>query len=441
MVNNILTVSLVGRPNVGKSSLFNKITKTKTAIVEDIAGVTRDRIYEKAIYQDRTFNVIDTGGITLEEGDFNEEIKIQAEIAIDESDIIIFVVDIRNDITSEDELISSILRKTNKKVIIAANKADNPKIAENIYDFYSLGFEHIIPISSLHGNGVYDLLDEIYPEMIYEEQVEDDSIKFSLIGKPNVGKSSLFNALIGDERSIVSSVEGTTRDNVNTEFEIEDRRYKIIDTAGIRRRGKVYEKVEKYSVLRSLKAIENSDIVLWVIDADAGMYEQDKRVLGYALEKRKPIIVIVNKWDLVKKETNTQKLFMDILKAKLPFIDDSHFIFTSAMTTKGVKNIIPAIDDIYDKYTREFTTSQVNNVLADAVMSNVPPSYKGKPIKFYYATQVASKPPRFLFFVNNKEIVHFSYKRYLENYFKHSFGLEGIKLKFQFRNKGEKDEQ
>lgn len=435
-----LTVSIIGRPNVGKSTLFNRITQSKRAIVEDFAGVTRDRLYEKVDYQDKSFRLIDTGGITLEEADFNSDIKMQAEIAIDESDIILFVVDGRSAITMEDELVAKILRRSGKEVIIVCNKVDNNGIADNIYEYYALGFETIIPVSAEHGSGVYDVLDYIYPHIPEEEEEEDSTINFCLIGRPNVGKSSLFNAIIGDERSIVSDVEGTTRDAIDTEFTYDDVDYKMIDTAGIRKRGKVYEKVEKYSVLRALKAIDNSDVILWVVDAERGIVEQDKRVLGHALEDRKPVIVLVNKWDTVVKETNTQKLYEQQMKAKMPFIADSHFIFCSAVTKRGIKNIYPAINDIYDKYTREFSTSQVNNVLNDAIMSKVPPSYKGKPIRIYYATQIATKPPRFLFFVNNKEILHFSYKRYLENYFKHAFGLEGIKLKFQFKNRDEKDE-
>lgn len=435
-----LTVSIIGRPNVGKSTLFNRISQSKKAIVEDFAGVTRDRLYEKVEYQDKSFRLIDTGGITLENGSFNSDIKLQAEIAIDESQIILFVVDGRSCVTQEDEMVANILRRSGKDVVIVCNKVDNNGIADNIYEYYSLGFETIIPVSAEHGNGVYDVLEYIYPSIPDEEEEDDSTINFCLIGRPNVGKSSMFNAIVGDERSIVSDIEGTTRDAIDTEFSYEDVNFKMIDTAGIRKRGKVYEKIEKYSVLRALKAIDNSDVVLWVVDAERGIVEQDKRVLGYALEDRKPVIVIVNKWDTVVKETNTQKLYEQQMKAKMPFIADSHFIFCSAKTKRGIKNIYPAIIDIYNKYTREFSTSQVNNVLNDAIMSKVPPSYKGKPIRIYYATQIATKPPRFLFFVNNKDILHFSYKRYLENYFKHAFGLEGIKLKFQFKNRDEKDE-
>ncbi len=433
------TVGVIGRPNVGKSTLFNRITKSKKAIVENFPGVTRDRLYEKVEYQDKSFNIIDTGGITLENETFNEEIKIQAEIAMDESDIVLFVVDGQVGVTKEEELIAKLLRKKKKDIIIVVNKVDNEKILENIYEFYQLGFERVIPVSSVHGTGIYDVLDLFYDEIEYEEANDDDTISFSLIGRPNVGKSSLFNAITKQERSIVSNIEGTTRDAIDFEFDLDDRSYKVVDTAGINRRGKIYEKVDKYSVLRALKAVENSDVVLWVIDADHGIIEQDKRVLGYALEQNKPCLIVVNKWDLIEKDTNTQKLFEQELKAKMPFIADCEIVFTSAKTTKGVKNILPKIDSLYDKYTTELTTSQVNAVLNEAVSSKVHPSHKGKPVRFYYGTQIGSKPPKFLVFVNNKDLVHFSYKRYLENYFKRSFGLEGIKLSFVFRNRDENE--
>ncbi len=429
------TVAIVGRPNVGKSTFFNRLTESKKAIVEDIAGVTRDRLYEKVVYKEKTFNLIDTGGITLEEGTFNEEIKMQAEIAIDEADVILFVVDGKSNLTSEEEMIGQMLRKQTKPVLVIANKVDNMDVMGNIYEYYQLGFEKVIPVSSIHGSGSVDVLEEIYP--LLPEYVEDDSneIKFSLIGRPNVGKSSLFNALIKEERSIVSEVEGTTRDAVDYRFTQDDQAYCIVDTAGIKKRGKVYEKVDKYSVLRSLKSIESSDIVLWLIDADRGVVEQDKRVAGYALNENKPIIVIINKWDLVAKETNTQKLYLEKLKAEMPFIADSQFLFLSALTSRGVDKIIPTIDVLYKKYSVKYTTSQVNNVLNDAVSSKIHPTHKGKPVRFYYATQVGNKPPKFLVFVNNAELVHFSYARYLENYFKKAFGLNGIKLVFSFRNK------
>ena len=433
-------VSIVGRPNVGKSTIFNRITQSKKAIVEDVAGVTRDRLYADASYLDKTFKVIDTGGITIEDATFNEEIKIQALIAMDESDVILFVVDATTGITREEEEIAKILRSKNKKVIVVANKVDNQNLIDNIYEFYQLGFESVIPVSAVHGSGIYDVLDEVYP-LIPENtgEIEDDIIRFSLIGRPNVGKSSLFNVLINEERSIVSEVDGTTRDAIDAQFEVNNQKYEIVDTAGIRRRGRVYENVEKYSVLRSLKAIEKSDIVLWLIDAQEGLIEQDKRVLGYALDLLKPIIVVVNKWDLIKKETNTQKEFMDLIRSKMPFIDDAKILFISAKDKKGIKNIIPTINELYTKYSSEFSTSIINNVLNDAVSAKVAPSHKGQPVRFYYATQISSKPPKILIFVNNKKLVHFSYKRYLENCFKRALNLEGIKLKLIFKDRNEDD--
>ena len=433
-------VSIVGRPNVGKSTIFNRITQSKKAIVEDVAGVTRDRLYSDASYLDKTFKVIDTGGITIEDATFNEEIKIQALIAMDESDVILFVVDATTGITREEEEIAKILRSKNKKVIVVANKVDNQNLIDNIYEFYQLGFESVVPVSAVHGSGIYDVLDEVYP-LIPENtgEIEDDIIRFSLIGRPNVGKSSLFNVLINEERSIVSEVDGTTRDAIDAQFEVDNQKYEIVDTAGIRRRGRVYENVEKYSVLRSLKAIEKSDVVLWLIDAQEGLIEQDKRVLGYALDLLKPIIVVVNKWDLIKKETNTQKEFMDLIRSKMPFIDDAKILFISAKDKKGIKNIIPTINELYTKYSSEFSTSIINNVLNDAVSAKVAPSHKGQPVRFYYATQISSKPPKILIFVNNKKLVHFSYKRYLENCFKRALNLEGIKLKLIFKDRNEDD--
>lgn len=433
------TVAIIGRPNVGKSTLFNRVAKTKRAIVENFPGVTRDRLYERVEYQDKHFQLIDTGGITLDNEDFNAEIKMQAEIAMDESDLVLFVVDGQTSITKEEEVIARLLRKKKKDIIVVVNKVDNDKILQNVYEFYQFGFEQVIPVSSTHGNGIYDVLEVIYPLIGEEEPVDEDIINFSLIGRPNVGKSSLFNALAKQERSIVSDIEGTTRDAIDYEFEIDEQRFKIVDTAGIKKRGKIYEKVDKYSALRSLKSVEQSDVILWLIDANQGIIEQDKRVLGYALEEKKPVIIIVNKWDLVEKETNTQKLFEEKLKAEMPFIADCEIVFLSALTTKGVKNVIPLITKIYAKYTTRLTTAQVNSVLNEAVSTKIHPSHKGRPVRLYYGTQIGSKPPKFLIFVNNKDLVHFSYKRYLENYFKKAFNLQGIKLSFVFRNRNEEE--
>ena len=430
------TLAIVGRPNVGKSTIFNRIVQSKKAIVEDYAGVTRDRLYEDATYLDKHFKLIDTGGITIDGQTFSEEIKMQAMIAIDEADCILFVVDAKSGITKEDEMIASILRKKSKPIIVVVNKVDNPDLLTSSYEFYQFGFEHVIPVSATHGSGLYDVLDIVYP-LIPEEVnvIEDNVIRFSLIGRPNVGKSSLFNALINQERSIVSDVDGTTRDAIDYRFSVDDQEYEIVDTAGIKRRGRVYENVEKYSVLRAIKAVEQSDVVLWLIDADEGLIEQDKRVLSHALDNYKPIIVIVNKWDLIKKDTNTQKEFDTLIRSKMPFINDAPILFISAKDKKGIKNIIPQINDLYTKFSAEFSTSIINNILNDAVSAKVHPSHKGQPIRFYYATQIGAKPPKILIFVNNKTLVHFSYQRYLENYFKQALNLKGIKLQLIFKNR------
>lgn len=434
------TLAIVGRPNVGKSTIFNRIVQSKKAIVEDYAGVTRDRLYEDATYLDKHFKLIDTGGITIDGQTFSEEIKMQAMIAIDEADCILFVVDAKSGITKEDEMIASILRKKSKPIIVVVNKVDNPDLLTSSYEFYQFGFEHVIPVSATHGSGLYDVLDIVYPLIpIDVDVIEDNVIRFSLIGRPNVGKSSLFNALINQERSIVSDVDGTTRDAIDYRFSVDDQEYEIVDTAGIKRRGRVYENVEKYSVLRAIKAVEQSDVVLWLIDADEGLIEQDKRVLSHALDNYKPIIVIVNKWDLIKKDTNTQKEFDTLIRSKMPFINDAPILFISAKDKKGIKNIIPQINDLYTKFSAEFSTSIINNILNDAVSAKVHPSHKGQPIRFYYATQIGSKPPKILIFVNNKKLVHFSYQRYLENCFKQALNLKGIKLQLIFINR--KDEE
>lgn len=434
------TVAIVGRPNVGKSTIFNRIIGTKRAIVEDVAGVTRDRLYEDATYLDKHFKLIDTGGISIENATFNEEIKMQAMIAIDESDCILFVVDAKSGISKEDEMIANILRKKNKPVVVVVNKVDNQELLTNSYEFYQFGFEHVIPMSAVHGSGIYDVLDVIYPLIPESVNVIDDNIiRFCLIGRPNVGKSSLFNTLINQERSIVSDVDGTTRDSIDYRFWIDEQEYEIVDTAGIKRRGRVYENVEKYSVLRAIKAVEASDVILWLIDGHEGLIEQDKRVLSHALDNLKPIIVIVNKWDLIKKDTNTQKDYETFIRSKMPYINGAPILFVSAKDKKGIKNIIPKINELYTKYCQEFSTSTINTILNDAVSAKVHPSHKGQPIRFYYATQIGTKPPKILIFVNNKKLVHFSYQRYLENCFKRALNLEGIKLQLIFKNRNDEE--
>ncbi len=429
------TIAIVGRPNVGKSTIFNRIINDRRAIMDDASGVTRDRLYAKATYLDKSFQIIDTGGITLEDGDFNQEIKMQALIAIDEADCILFVVDATTGITKEDEIINNILRKKQKPIIVVVNKVDNKNLLQESYEFYQLGHEHVVCVSGVNGSGIYDVLDLVYPHITNETNKNDDVIRFSLIGRPNVGKSTLFNSIINNNRSIVSNINGTTRDSIDYQFSYEGQNYEIVDTAGINKRGKVYEKVDKYSVLRSIKSVCDSDICLWLIDANQGLIEQDKHVVSYAINEYKPVIIIVNKWDLINKEQQPQHQFQKELLAKIPFLSDSKVLFVSALDKKGINKILPTINEIYQKYNQEFKTSIINNVLNDLVSAKLHPSHKGKPIRFYYATQIANKPPTFLIFVNNKNLVHFSYQRYLENGFKKMLDLNGIKIKLIFKNR------
>ena len=399
-------VALVGRPNVGKSTLFNRIVGKKVAITEDIPGITRDRIYAKAKYNERGFSVIDTGGITLDNSPLNEEIKMQAEIAISESDLAILVVDGKEGLTSSDYLIRDILKKSGKKVIVAINKIDNKAAMDNIYDFYKLGFEHYIPISAEHNIGVGDLLDNVVSNFNIVTELEDEeAIKLCVIGRPNVGKSSLVNALIQDKRLIVSSEAGTTRDAVDTPFVYQKQKFIGIDTAGIRKRGQIWESIEKYSVLRALKAIDRSDLCLVVIDAYEGITEQDKHIAGYAKEAGRGIIIVVNKWDLVKDKTI--KDFEAEVRAEFPFISYAPIVFLSALTTKRIHTLMPEVIKVADNIKREVKTSLLNDVIMDAVLLTPPPSYKGERLKVFYVTQTGIKPPKFTLLVNNKKLVHY----------------------------------
>ncbi|MGI6325087.1 MAG: ribosome biogenesis GTPase Der [Bacilli bacterium] len=429
-------VALVGRPNVGKSTLFNRIVGKKVAITEDIPGITRDRIYAKAKYNERGFSVIDTGGITLDNSPLNEEIKMQAEIAISESDLVILVVDGKEGLTSSDYLIRDILKKSGKKVIVAINKIDNKAAMDNIYDFYKLGFEHYIPISAEHNIGVGDLLDNVVSNFNIVTELEDEeAIKLCVIGRPNVGKSSLVNALIQDKRLIVSSEAGTTRDAVDTPFVYQKQKFIGIDTAGIRKRGQIWESIEKYSVLRALKAIDRSDLCLVVIDAYEGITEQDKHIAGYAKEAGRGIIIVVNKWDLVKDKTI--KDFEAEVRAEFPFISYAPIVFLSALTTKRIHTLMPEVIKVADNIKREVKTSLLNDVIMDAVLLTPPPSYKGERLKVFYVTQTGIKPPKFTLFVNNKKLVHFSYERYLENQLRENFDFMGTPIELQFKNKAE----
>lgn len=424
-------VAIVGRPNVGKSTIFNRIVGERVSIVEDIPGITRDRIYSSADWLTHEFNIIDTGGIDIGDEPFLEQIRAQAEIAIQESDVIIFLTNGREGVTAADEQVAKILYKTKKPVVLAINKIDNPDMRPMIYDFYSLGFGEPFPISGSHGLGLGDLLDEVaknFPdedEEIYPENV----IKFSLIGRPNVGKSSLVNSFLGDERVIVSEIAGTTRDAIDTQYEYEDQPYVIIDTAGMRKKGKVYETTEKYSVLRALKAIERSDVVLVVINAEEGIQEQDKKIAGYAHEAGKAIIIVVNKWDAVEKDEKTMNKTTKLIRAHFLFLDYAPIIFVSAVTKQRVHSILPVINRVSENHAMRVTSSVLNEVIEDSVARNPAPTDKGRRLRIYYATQVAIKPPTFVVFVNEPEIMHFSYERFLENRIRESFDFEGTPIR------------
>ena len=429
-------IALVGRPNVGKSTIFNKIVGKKISIIEDTPGVTRDRIYSEASYKDFRFNIIDTGGIDASNEKFNDEIKMQAEIAINESDVVIFVVDGKDGLTSNDLIVRDILRKTNKKVIVAINKVDNKKFEDHIYDFYELGFDKYIPISGEHGIGFVELMDEATIGFHEKEIKEDKRLKFSVIGRPNVGKSSLINAMLNEDRVIVSDVAGTTRDAIDTVLTYQKEEFIVIDTAGMRKKGKIYENVEKYSLLRSMKAIDRSDICLLVVNAEEGIIEHDKHIAGYALEKGKGLIIVVNKWDKVDKEKDI-KSYLKEVQSEFQFLSYVPVVFTSALTKKRVHTIMPEVLKVSENIKREIKTSVLNEVIQDAYLLNLPPSYKGRRLKIYYATQTGVKPPKFTFHVNSKNLVHFSYERYLENKLRENFELEGTPIILQFKNRSE----
>lgn len=430
-------VAIVGRPNVGKSTIFNRIVGSRISIVEDIPGVTRDRIYSSGEWLTHEFNIIDTGGIDLGDEPFLEQIRQQAEIAIDEADVIIFLANGREGVTSADEEVAKILYKAKKPVVLGVNKIDNPEMKDQIYDFYALGFGEPFPISGSHGLGLGDLLDEAakhFPKS-GQKDYEDDVIKFSLIGRPNVGKSSLVNAILGEDRVIVSNIAGTTRDAIDSQLKFNGNKYVIIDTAGMRKKGKVYETTEKYSVLRALRAIERSDVVLVVIDGEEGIIEQDKRIAGYAHEAGRAVVIVVNKWDAVEKDEKTMKEFEQKIREHFLFLDYAPIVFLSAKTKKRIHTLIPMIDKVSENHALRVETSVLNDVIMDAVAMNPTPTDKGKRLRIYYATQVAVKPPAFVVFVNDPELLHFSYERFLENRIRDAFGFEGTPIKIFARER------
>jgi GTP-binding protein len=436
-------VAIVGRPNVGKSTFFNKIVGRRISIVEDTPGVTRDRIIAEAEWTGHHFFLIDTGGI---EPDSKEvipaQMRMQAELAMDMADVILFLVDGREGLTTADEEVAAMLRRKGKDVILVANKIDTPKMPDHYYDFYELGLGEPFAISSTNQLGLGDLLDEIvgrFSEKSMAEEEEDD-IKIAIIGKPNVGKSSIVNAFVGEERVIVSDIAGTTRDSIDTPFEKDGVKYTLIDTAGIRRRSKVTDDVEKFSVVRAVAAIERCDVALLVIDATEGVTEQDKKIAGIAHEAGKGIVVVVNKWDLVTKETNTMRDYERKVKGELVFMSYAPVLFTSALKGQRLPQVIETARNVAEMRAMRVSTGQLNNLIQDAMMMNNPPSDKGRRLKIYYVTQVGVKPPLFSFQVNDRELMHFSYSRYLENKIRDAYSFAGTSIKFVFREKGEKDD-
>ena len=432
------TVALVGRPNVGKSTLFNKIVGKQVSIIEDMPGVTRDRIYQEATYNRKKFYLVDTGGIDASKMDFNTEIKMQAEIAISEADVVVFIVDGKEGLTANDLIVRDILRKTDKKIIVAINKIDVKDAKDNIYDFYELGFDTYIPISSIHNTGFVELMDTITMNFREQEETIDERIKFSIIGRPNVGKSSLMNALLNEERVVVSNIAGTTRDSIDSVLKYNGEEFVIIDTAGMRKKGKVFESVEKYSLFRSLKSIDRSDICLVVINAEEGITEHDKHIAGYAIERGKGLIFVVNKWDTVK-DTTIQE-FEKQMRAEFQFATYAPIVYLSALTKKRIHTLMPEIIRVKENIKREIKTSVLNEVILDAYQLNIPPSYKGKRLKIYFTSQTGINPPKFTFRVNSKGLVHFSYERYLENKIRENFDFTGTPIILQFKNRNGEDE-
>ena len=429
-------VAIVGRPNVGKSTLFNRIIGSRLSITDDQPGVTRDRIYAKASWLSKEFFLIDTGGIELGDAPFLTEIKAQAEIAMEEADVIIFLTDCRNGVTTDDTYIAKLLYQTNKPVILAVNKVDDQKFKENIYEFYALGFGDPIAVSSSHGIGTGNLLDQVisfFPTK--KEEYKDKAIHFSLVGRPNVGKSSLTNCLLNDNRVIVSPIAGTTRDTIDTRFKAYNQEFVVIDTAGLKKRGKVYENVEKYSVIRSVDAIGRSDIVLLVLDASTSILEQDTHVGQYIEEMNRPCIIVVNKWDLVDKDSKTMKHFTEDVRKAFKYLDYAPIVFLSALDNKRVHTLFPAILQAYDAQQRRISTSVLNDVINDAVAMFPPSEFNGGKIKIYYSSQVGINPPTFAFFVNEPKYLHFSYHRYLENQIRKNFDFFGTPIKFEFRKR------
>lgn len=427
-------VAIVGSPNVGKSTIFNRIIGDKRAIVDDEAGITRDRLYGTANWLGKSFTLIDTGGIEMANRPFQEQIRIQANIAIDEADIILFVVDGKVGVTSDDQMVAKLLRKVKKPILLLVNKIDEGLQTSNAAEFYSLGLGEPIPVSGSHGVGIGDVLNRII-DRIDDTKVElkDDEITFCLIGRPNVGKSSLTNAILSQERVIVSDISGTTRDSIDTPFVKDGVHYTVIDTAGLKKKGKIYEAIDKYSAIRALKAIERSEIVLLVLDGKTGITEQDKHVISYATDLHKAIIIVVNKWDLVDKDTNTMSSYEKLIRNEYKFLDYAPTVFLSALTKRRVNTLFESLLMVHEAYHTRIQTSILNNVIQEAQVLNQAPDFNGGRLKIYYATQVLTAPPTISLVVNDPEFMHFSYQRYLENRLRETFNFEGTPIKISLK--------
>src|SRR5699024_2090972 len=423
--------------NIGKSTIFNRLVGERISIVDDVPGVTRDRIYAEVEWLTHTFDLIDTGGIEVGNEPLIQQMRYQSELAIEEADVIIFLTNGREGVTAADESVAKLLYKSSKPVILAVNKMDNLELEANIYEFYTLGLGDPYAISGAHGRGLGDLLDEVVANFPVQEPIDeaDDTIRFSLIGRPNVGKSSLVNALLNEERVIVSDVAGTTRDAIDTYFVQDEQKYVITDTAGMRKRGKVYESTERYSVMRALKAIENSDVVLVLIDAVKGIREQDKNIAGYAHDYGRAIIIVVNKWDTIDSDENSMSDFEEKIRSQFQFLDYAPNVFLSAKTKRRLHTLLPAVKLASENHVKRIPTSVLNDVIMDAIAINPTPTVKGKRLKVLYATQVSVKPPSFAVFVNNAELMHFTYKRFLENKIREAFGFTGTPIKIFARNR------
>lgn len=429
-------VAIVGRPNVGKSTLFNRLAGARKAIVEDVPGVTRDRLYDSTDWEGREFIIIDTGGIRFDEGDvFAREVKLQAELAIDEADVIVLVVDAKDGITHEDEQVAELLRKSKRPVILAANKVEDFKKQLDYYEFFNLGLGEPIPISAMHGMNTNDLLDAVVskfaPASAYRE--DPNAVKIAIVGRPNVGKSSLVNSLLGEERVIVSDVPGTTRDAIDTPFRFNGKDYILIDTAGIRKKSRIKETTERYSVIRALRSVDRADVVLIMLNATEGVIEQDQRIAGYVHEQAKANIIVVNKWDLIAKDGATMNKFDKEIRQDLKFLSYSPLIYVSALTRKRIFQVLEIADFVVEQHHRRIATSELNRVLTEAMMLNPLPGGGGKRVKIFYGTQVRTAPPTFVLFANYPDMVHFSYLRYLENVLRQNFGFEGTPIRLIVR--------